>query len=144
MFGLSISGSICLVLTRSCPMRLVCPGCFFFCCHLLVLITTFQNMRSSMLSFGSHVGKELNVLNIVVLNARVSIGFTFRGVLLLIVLQLCNSCCFFKTSIMICFTADGIFFWVLGKTGGGVWFGDMLSLSLSYTFVFVTLTIPTL
>ena len=71
----------------------------FFCCHRLVLITTFQNMRSSMLSFGSHVGKELNVLNIVVLNARVSIGFTFRGVLLFIVLQLCNSCwCFFFKS----------------------------------------------
>ena len=98
MFGLSISGSICLVLTRSCPMQLVCPGCFFFCCHLLVLISTFQNMRSSMLSFGSRVGKELNVLNVVVLNARASIGFTFRTVLLFIVLQLCNSCCFFFKS----------------------------------------------
>ena len=50
----------------------------FFCCHRLVLITTFQNMRSSMLSFGNHVGNELYALKIVVLNARVSIGFTLE------------------------------------------------------------------
>ena len=117
------------------PSYLACLSwLLFFCCHQLVLITTFQNMRSSMLSFGNHVGNELYALKIVVLNARVSIGFTFRGVLQFIVLQLCSSWCFFFLNLNHgLFTADGIFFWVLGKAGGGVSFGDLsLSLILLY------------
>ena len=116
----------------------------FFCCHRLVLITTFQNMRSSMLSFGNHVGNELYALKIVVLNARVSIGFTLEE---------------FFNSLFCNFAVHGVFLkkksqswlvycrwnFLLGAWQGWWWgFIWWSPLSFSYPSVFVTLTIPTL
>ena len=120
-----ISGSFCLVLTTSCPTWLVCPGCFFFCCHRLVLITTFQNMRSSMLSFGNHVGNELYALKIVVLNARVSIGFTFRRSSIHCFATLQFVVFFFKISIMTCLLQMEFSFGCLARLV--VWFHLVIS-----------------
>ena len=103
----------------------------FFCCHRLVLVTTFQNMRSSMLSFGNHVGNEIinYALKIVVLNARVSIGFTLEEFFNSLFCNFAVRGVFFlKISIMTCLLQMEFSFGCLA--GGGVSFGDLLSLSL--------------
>ena len=84
-----------------------------------------------MLSFGNRVGNELYALKIVVLNARVSIGFTLEEFFNSLFCNFAVRGVFFFLNLNhVLFTADGIFFWVLGKAGGGVSFGDLLSLSL--------------
>ena len=83
-------------------------------------------------------------LKIVVLNARVSIGFTLEEFFNSLFCNFAVRGVFFlKISIMShdLFTADGIFFWVLGRWWGFIWWSP---LSFSYPSVLVTLTIPTL
>ena len=119
-----ISYSICLVFTNSYSIWLVCLCvCWFFfiffiflffICHLLVLFTTFQNIRSSILSFGGHIRNELYALNII-LNAREILDLllencssvhTYKKKKKLFFCSLffnfCNSGCILKISIMTC------------------------------------------